>query len=84
MESLDQIFLALDGGCHDGLVGDVGQRDLVLADRATGGWVTHNKHKQLMRRQGGGGDRGGRFSGGNKSQSVKVQRYPSHLKDNRE
>ena len=45
----EEVGFLLSGRHNDGLVGDVGERDLVLTYTALGGLFTHNEHQQLHR-----------------------------------
>lgn len=47
LEVLDEACLSLFGSNDDGLVGDVGQGDLVLAAVVLGCRLTHHKDEQL-------------------------------------
>ena len=62
LEVLDKVCLVLLGSDDDGLVGDVGQGDLVLATAVLGRLLTHHKDEQLYGVcvcVGGGGGGGG-------------------------
>ena len=48
MEFLNQFIFALDGGYHNGYVGEACPRDMVLADLTTCSFIAHDNYEQLM------------------------------------